>query len=197
MRKIGERVPSIPLEPVWDPGSSSPNAAAQREKVPPPTSPEPEEAYSPPLDAGEWWTSEDQRAVEELLNTKPLMSQLSPLVTPPLWSEPTAVGGEAVGLAPARVGTPPLTRPGDPTGVVVPIAGPLPTVGHREAESLAPTGVETPPPTFAGHPGSTGALQTSEMLEQAATVIKRTGPGRYTADPGSIIAFSASSDSGK
>jgi len=75
MRKIGERVPSIPLEPVLDAGNSSSNAAAEREKVPPPTSPDPEEAYSPPLDAGEWWTSEDQRAVEELLNTEPLMSR--------------------------------------------------------------------------------------------------------------------------
>ena len=92
MRKIGERVPSIPLEPVLAPGRSSPSATAVREKVPPPSSPDPEEAYSPPLDAGEWWTSEDQRAVEELLNTEPLMSQLSPLVTPPLWSEPTTEG---------------------------------------------------------------------------------------------------------
>jgi len=155
-----ERVPSIPLEPVLAPGSSSPSAAAGREKLPPPTSPDPEEAYSPPLDAGEWWTSEDQRAIEELLNTEPLMSQLSPLVTPPLWSEPTAVG----------LGTPPLARPGDPTGVVIPTVGPLPTMRHREAESLAPTGVETPPLTLAGHPRGTGALQTSEMLEEAATV---------------------------
>ena len=155
MRKIGERVPRIPLEPVLDPGSSSPNAAAEREKVPPPTSPEPEEAYSPPLDAGEWWTSEDQRAVEELLNTEPLMSRLSPLVTPPLWSEPTAVG----------LGMPPLARPGGPTGVVVPTRGPIPTLGHKETERL-----ETPPPTLIGHPRGRGALQTSEMLEEAATV---------------------------
>jgi len=165
MRRVGERVPSIPLKPVLAPGSSSHSAAAGREKGPPPTSPDPEEAYSPPLDAGEWWTSEDQRAVEELLNSEPLMGQLSPLVTPPLWSEPTAVGEEIVGL-----GTPPLARPGDPIGVAAPTAGPLPTVGHREAESLAPTGVETPPPTLAGHPRGTGDLRTSEMLEEAATV---------------------------
>jgi len=160
MRRIGERVQSIPLEPVLAPGNSSPSAAAGREKVPPLTSPDPEEDYSPLLNAGKWWTSEDQRAVEELLNTEPLMSQLSPLVTPPLWSEPTAVG----------LGMPPLARPGDPTGVVVPTVGPLPTLRHKEAESLAPTGVETPPPTLAGHPRGIGALQTSEMLEEAATV---------------------------
>jgi len=43
-------------------------------------------------------------------------------------------------------------------------------MGHGEAESLAPTGVETPPPTLARHLRGTGALQPSEMLEEAATV---------------------------
>ena len=141
----GQRLPDIPLEPVPTSGYRLPSAAAGSARNLAPTSPDPEEAYSPPLDAGEWWTNEDQRAVEELMAHEPMVNRLSPLVTPPLLSVPTVIGEEAVGLAPARVGAPPLTISGSLIGVVETRAMQMPTVESKETVGLAPACVKTPP----------------------------------------------------
>ena len=139
IRGAGQRLPDIPLEPVPTSGYRLPSAAAGSARDLAPTSPDPEEAYSPPLDAGVWWADEDQRAVQELMTHEPMVNRLSPSVTPPLLSVPTVVGEEAVGLAPARVEAPPLTIPGSLIGVVEPTAMQLPTVESREAVGLAPS----------------------------------------------------------
>jgi len=114
MREAGQRLPDIPLESVPIGNRRPPSAAAGSARELAPTSPDPEEAYSPPLEAGDWWAS------EELANREPIVNRVSPLMTPLLLSAPTVVGEEAVGLAPARVETPPLTFPGSLMGVAGP-----------------------------------------------------------------------------
>ena len=116
IRGPGQRLPDIPLEPVSTSGYRLPSAAAGSARDLAPTSPGPEEAYSPPLDAGEWWANEDQRVVEELMTYEPMVNRLSPLVTPPVLSVPTVVGEEAADLVPACVETPPPHHPREPDG---------------------------------------------------------------------------------
>jgi len=166
VRRAGERVPDIPLEPVLACDGNLPSAAAGSERDLPPASPGPEGAYSPPLVAGEWWAGEEQRAKDR----GPMVLRLSPLETPPFLSVPTGIGEEAVGLAPAGVETPLLALPGSLMGMEVPSAVRLPTVESEGAVGLAPAGVETPPPILVGHPGRCKTVQLSDMIEEAATV---------------------------
>ena len=58
MRGVGQGLPSIPLDPMPSSGYRLSSAAAESARDLAPTSPDPEEAYEPPLEAEDQWTSE-------------------------------------------------------------------------------------------------------------------------------------------
>jgi len=164
LRGQGQKLPNIPLEPVSAGGRCKPSAAAGSARELTPASPDPEEAYSPPEDAGEWWNRESKRAMDEFLSQESLAKRLSPLATPPLLSVPTGDGEEVEDLIPTREETPSLTFPGSPVGVVGLTAVQLPTMADREAVGLAAARADTPPSAHAGR------MKPSDMIEEAATV---------------------------
>jgi len=106
MRGVGQGLPSIPLDPMPSSGYRLSSAAAGSARDLAPTTPDPEEAYEPPLEAEDQWTSEG------LVSRQPMINRVSPLVTPQLSSAPTEIGDEAVGPAPAGVETPPPSLAG-------------------------------------------------------------------------------------
>jgi len=80
LRGPGQKLPNIPLEPVSASGKCKPSAAAGSATQLTPASPDPQEAYSPPEDAGEWWNRESKRAMDEFLRQESLAKRLSPLL---------------------------------------------------------------------------------------------------------------------
>jgi len=164
MRGPGQKLPKIPLEPVSVSGNRRPSAAAGSAKDLAPASPDPDEAYSPPENAGQWWNRESKRAMDEFLSQGSLAKRLSPLASPPLLSAPTGDGEKGEDLVLTREETPPLTFPGSPVGVVgLPVVQ-LSTVADNETAGLAAARADTPPSVLAGR------MTTSEMIEEAATV---------------------------
>ena len=110
LRGAEQSVPTIPLEPAPARGYRLPAAAAGGARNLAPTSPTREEAYSPPLEADDQWTSAGP------VGSQPVVNRVSPLVAQQSSSEPTEVGGGAVGLPPAYVDTYDLTFPGSRMG---------------------------------------------------------------------------------
>jgi len=164
LRGPGQKLPNTPLEPVLASGRCKPSAAAGNARELTPASPDPEEAYCPPEDAGEWWNRESKRAMDEFLSQESLAKRLSPLATPPLLSVPTGDGEEVEDLIPTREETPPFTFPESPVGVVGLPAVQLPTVANREAVDLAAARADTPTSALAGR------MKPSDMIGEAATV---------------------------
>jgi len=158
LRGPGQKLPNIPLEPVSASSKCKPSAAAGSATQLTPASPDPEEAYSPPEDAGEWWNRESKRAMDEFVRQESLAKRLSPLATPPLLSEPTGDGEEVGDLIPTCEEIPPLTFPGSLMAVL------LPTVTNRETVNLPAARADTPPSVHVGR------MKPSDMIEEAATV---------------------------
>jgi len=143
-----------------------PAAAAGGAKDLAPASPDPQEAYSPPVEVEGPWTDTGP------VGLQPVVGRVSPRVIQQPSSEPTDVGGGAVNVATAYQGTycldfleSSLRMAGPP---VVPL---LPEMG-METLGLAPEHMETPPPTLSGHRKRTEPLRPCDILEEAATVAR-------------------------
>jgi len=110
LRGAGEKVSTIPLEPARGRGYRLPAAAAGSARDLAPASPDPQEAYSPPLEVESPWTGAGPAGPQ------PVVGRVSPRVVKQPSLEPTDVGEGAMSLAPAYEGTYCLTFPESPLG---------------------------------------------------------------------------------
>ena len=120
LRGIGQKVPSIPLEPTRGQGYRLPAAAAGSAKDLIPASPAPQEAYSPPGEVEGPWTDTGPTGLP------PVVGRVSPRVVPQPALEPTAVEEGAVNVATMYQGTcfdfleSPMGMAGPPGNVIDP-----------------------------------------------------------------------------
>jgi len=164
LRGAGQKVPTIPLESARGRGYRMPAAAAGSARDLAPASPDPQEAYSPPVEVEGPWTDTGP------VGLQPVVGRVSPRVVQQPSSQPTDVGGGAVDVATAYQGTYCLDFLESSLGMAGPPVVPLLPEMGMETLGLAPEHMETPPPTLSGHRKRTEPLRPCDILEEAATV---------------------------
>ena len=158
LRGTGAILPIIPLEPAPGRGYRLPAAAGSARDLAP-ASPDPQDAYSPPLEEEGAWAS------AEPAEPQPIVGRVSPQVVQQPLLPPTE-GATSLEYE-ALYG---LTFPDSLLGVVKPPVDPLLPRGDAGMLGQALEGMETPPSTLSGRRKRNEPLRTCDILEEAATV---------------------------
>jgi len=131
-----------------------------------PASPDPQEAYSPPLEAEGPWTDVEHAGLQ------PVVGRVPPRVVQQPSSEPTDAGGGVMSLTTAYGGMYSLSLPESSLGVAGPPVMSLIPEMSLETLGLEPETIETPPPTLSRRRKRTEPLRPCDILEEAATVAR-------------------------
>ena len=161
LRGAGAAVPIIPLEPAPGRGYRLAAAAAGSARDLAPASPDPQGAYSPPLE------EEGAGVGAEPTGPLPMIGRVSPRVVQPL-ALPPAEG--VMSMGPDYEAMFDLAFPGSPLGVAEPPVDPLLTSGEAGMQGQVPKGMKTPPPTLSGRRKRPEPLQPCDILAEAVTV---------------------------
>ena len=166
LRGAGREVPAIPLEPARGHGYRLPAAAAGSVRDVTPASPDPREAYSPPLEA------ESPRTAGEPVGLQPVVGRVPPRVVQQSASESTDAGGEVLSSTATYGDVYSLSLPESLLGAAGPTVMSFIPEMSLETLGLEPEAMATPPPTLSGCRKRSEPLRPCDILEEAATVAR-------------------------